>query len=106
LEVRRWPQAVCSRSVSHRWMGCGTVDLPRCCQGLTGAGFSQTFRHQTAVVWVQVEPSSVSHAGAGRKGTAAHAAAPRPAGSAVPEDAGSVRLAWACRRTAGRSIAT
>ena len=42
MGVRRWPQAVCSRSVSQRWMGCGTVDLLRFCQGLTGAGRSQT----------------------------------------------------------------
>ena len=40
--VRRWPQAVCSRSVSHRWMGCRIEDLHRPCQGLTGAGLSQT----------------------------------------------------------------
>ena len=39
--VRRWPQAVCSRSVSHRWMGCSTADLHRLCQGLTGAVRSQ-----------------------------------------------------------------
>src|SRR5262245_18056239 len=26
---RRRPQAVCSRSASHRWMACGTTDLPR-----------------------------------------------------------------------------
>jgi len=42
LRVRRWPQAVCSRSVSHRWMGCSTADLPHLCQGLTGAGIAQT----------------------------------------------------------------
>jgi hypothetical protein len=40
--LRRWPQAVCSRSVSHRWMGCGTADLPRRYQDLTSAGISQT----------------------------------------------------------------
>ena len=40
--VRRWPQAVCSRSVSHRWMGCRIEDLHRPCQGLTGSGLSHT----------------------------------------------------------------
>jgi hypothetical protein len=39
---RRWPQAVCSRSVSHRWMGCSTAALHRLCQNLTGAALSQT----------------------------------------------------------------
>src|SRR6266478_3851411 len=44
LRVRRWPQAVCSRSVSHRWIGCSIVDLHRCCQGRTGAVIAQTAR--------------------------------------------------------------
>ncbi len=44
LRVRRWPQAVCSRSVSHRWIGCSIEDLHRCCQGRTGAVIAQTAR--------------------------------------------------------------
>jgi hypothetical protein len=39
-------------------------------------------RHQAAVVWAQVELSGVSNPGVGLKGTAAHLAAPRPAGVA------------------------
>jgi hypothetical protein len=76
LEVRRWPQAVCSRSVSHRWMGCGIVDLLASVRGSRGRPSPRPSRHQTAVIWAQVVPSGVSHADRGRQGTAAHAAAP------------------------------
>jgi hypothetical protein len=65
LWVRRRPQAVCSRSVSHRWIGCSIEDLHRRCQGRTGAVLSQTARNHAAVVCARLEASCVSNAGEG-----------------------------------------